>query len=285
MKDFLDSLRQQIGDRISSPIFGSFAIAWLIWNHAYLVVLFSDVDAHYRLQLAKQLAYPTAMELWMRTLVYPIASSLGYILLYPWISRVLLSYWDRRQTDLNNRRIAIQGKAVMTEEMRDALLQRVARERAEFRASIRQLEEELETLRKVRPPERDSDALIKEIAELSDKLAEAERAAASGKSTEKPDARPSIPVDLKKRVADLSDKDWEALSHLVHSVADTPAGSVTESMLVNTSQYSNSIARAYLSMAVGLGLLRQLSPEGEERTYEATENGYQFLLLTRAPRP
>src|SRR4051812_5718839 len=35
MKDFLDSLRSQIGDRINSPIFGSFVITWLCWNHQY----------------------------------------------------------------------------------------------------------------------------------------------------------------------------------------------------------------------------------------------------------
>lgn len=148
MKDFFESVWQQVKDRMSSPIFGAFFIAWLCWNHQYLVILFSDLPVEARFNLARVRLYPTETELWWRCLWWPLFSTLGYIVVYPPASIVFLMYWDRLQAIISNLRNKAQGNKLLTRAESDAL--RV--ENVEVRRKIREMEvkheQEIEALRR-----------------------------------------------------------------------------------------------------------------------------------------
>jgi hypothetical protein len=149
MKDFFESLRQQISDRMSSPVFGSFFISWICWNHRYLFVLFSDLPVEYRFTLAHSLLYPTSWAFWSHVVLWPILSTVGYILIYPRLSKPLLVYWDAQQKALADLRNAAQKKTLLTADESQKIILDAIDQRTKFEEILGRQAREIETLKNV----------------------------------------------------------------------------------------------------------------------------------------
>lgn len=103
MKEIFDSIKSTVADRIKSPLFGSFSIAWLIFNwKAVLTVLLSDYPIELRIENVYADYYYVGQLLW-----YPLAASLLYVLGFPYINHIfdlLLNRYINLKNDLNNKR-------------------------------------------------------------------------------------------------------------------------------------------------------------------------------------
>jgi hypothetical protein len=184
MKDFFDSIRQQIGDRMGSPLFGSFAIAWLCWNHQYLVILVSDLPVTYRFTLAGEIVYAAPWGIdprWgvlLKGIIWPGLSSLAYIIVYPHISKKLLEYWDTRQSEIENLRKTAQKKRLLTSEEGEAIILRSLEERERFAKQLAAQSAEVEAVRKASVNSATEGKLtqaVGKIAELEKALSDATR--------------------------------------------------------------------------------------------------------------
>lgn len=116
MKDEIKSVLSQLSDRLTSPIFGSFVISWLLWNHRYIFILLTDLPINARFSLIERTLYPDWQQLLGRGFIAPALMSLVYITWYQDLSRWILARWDRRQTMLNEARNEAQKKRRLTEQ-------------------------------------------------------------------------------------------------------------------------------------------------------------------------
>lgn len=152
MNDLLDSIRAQIYARLSSPLFGAFIISWIGWNHTYLFILFSDLPVHERFDLAERLLYPDLKAVILRGLCWPLVSSVGFILVYPFPSRWLFQYWHRREVETKKLRDEIEGQTLLTREESRKLILDSLKIRQEFEETIQKLKQELDIARSQQPP-------------------------------------------------------------------------------------------------------------------------------------
>jgi hypothetical protein len=167
MKEFFDSLRQQIADRMTSPIFGSFIISWIAWNHQYLIIIFTDLPVEYRFSLARGSFYATCWAGWWHFAVLPGITSLAYILLYPHFSKPLLIYWDKQQKALADLRNEAQKKTLLTVEESQKLILDSLEQRTKFEETLARQARELDTLRNLtkmtvapeKPPEKPAESI------------------------------------------------------------------------------------------------------------------------------
>ena len=166
MSDFFESVWAQIRDRMSSPVFGSFVIAWLCWNHQYFIIIFSDLPVDNRLRFAGDLLYSPSEMMWKRLIFYPSASCLGYIIIYPLLARYLLAYWDWQQTGIENLRKKAQGKRVLSVAESDAITLEIIQLRATSNEIISRQAREMEALRKVK----DESDLAKQLAGAHERM-------------------------------------------------------------------------------------------------------------------
>jgi hypothetical protein len=118
------------------------------------VIIFSDLPVEYRLKLASELLYlnppwglPRPFGFLLRGVLWPALASLGYIFIYPHASKLLLGYWDRRQTEISNLRKEAQKKELLTREEADRVIQSRIDERGRFTKQIDLLQQEIEVLR------------------------------------------------------------------------------------------------------------------------------------------
>ncbi len=147
MTDLIKSLRKQIKQRISSPLFGTFVLSWVCWNHQYLFILASDGTIESRLSLATRLVYPDILIGIWRVFLAPLLCTFLFIVLYPLLNAPLFRYWHRHQVALKEQRDKIEGAAILTRDESEKLLDTWRTAREEYLAKIQKLEKDSLALR------------------------------------------------------------------------------------------------------------------------------------------
>ena len=84
MKSVIDSIRLQLNERLNSPLFASFVLAWICWNHRFLTVLFSNLPVKERFELIDKQIYVSFWDKWGNGVLFPLVTSLLFILVYPY---------------------------------------------------------------------------------------------------------------------------------------------------------------------------------------------------------
>lgn len=143
----LKSARQQIVDRMSSPLLGSFVVAWCLWNYKFLVILFSSASVIKTFELIKTLAFPNLSSVLFQGFLWPAATALAYIFLYPYPARFVFGFTQRRQRDVNQLRQQIEDETLLTAEESRRIRNQVVTVEAAHRKEVDLLNEEVTKLR------------------------------------------------------------------------------------------------------------------------------------------
>lgn len=213
MKDILSSLRLQIYERLSSPLFGSFVVAWVCWNHRLLTILFSTLPVTERFHLIDTVHFPTTQAAWLIGFAYPMASALAFIFIYPFPSKWILAFWLKRQNELKKLRDEIEGQVLLTKKESQAIKSRALESNLKNEATIQQLRDELETakehIRKASEENaNDGDkATLRQSAELADantRIAELEGLLEASKKSVEPAQLEEGPHQVIKLLAEKS---------------------------------------------------------------------------------
>jgi hypothetical protein len=147
MKEIIDSIRLQIHERLSSPLFGSLLLAWIGWNHRFLTVLFSNLPVKERFDIIDNQLYATDWDKWGKALVCPVVTALLFILVYPYPAKWLYGYWHRRQREQKEIRDQIEAATLLTVEESLTIRKEVYRIQVERDETIRRLQSENRSLR------------------------------------------------------------------------------------------------------------------------------------------
>ena len=195
--DFIKSIKASLYDRTSSPLFGAFAISWLIWNHRVVITVLSSMEVEEKFAFIDQQLYP---EFWgsVGLLVgYPLLTSLLFIFAYPYPARWVYRFWRKRHKELREVRLEIDNETLLTLEESRSIRRRLTDVQEEHEKELRARAEELERVREVltkTSEERDKaqTEFEKAQSEAEAARAEAERAKLTAQAA---GATGSIPTD------------------------------------------------------------------------------------------
>jgi hypothetical protein len=158
--DLLKSAKETLAERLASPLLGGFAAAWCLWNYKFLVVLFSAAGVSQTFKLIETIAFPDTWSLVMRGTLYPLASALLYVFVYPYPARFVYAFTLKRQREVNQIKRQIEEETLLTLEQSRTL-------RAEYFELERKNQENI-------------DRLNSEISRLSAALDQAQKESQSG---------------------------------------------------------------------------------------------------------
>jgi hypothetical protein len=130
----------------NSPLFGSFVIAWLCWNHRFVVVLFSSLPIDQRLEFIDKHIYVDHWDKWEQGLLYPLATAVLFILIYPYPAKFFYGYWLKRQRELKQLRDKIEDASLLTLEDSRKIRMALLNNEVEYEDRIRRQAEEIEGL-------------------------------------------------------------------------------------------------------------------------------------------
>lgn len=246
-EEIVKSTQSHVNERLSSPLMGSFAFAWCLWNYKFLVVLVSAASVSQTFNLIDGLVFPDRWTMFFRGFLYPLISASAYIFLYPYPARIVYRFSRNRQRDINNIRRQIENETPLTLEESRNIRSEVFRSKNEHVQELDQKNREIELLNR---------QLVTLKASSSDKL----------------------PEPKNKVSADLLEPSQISMLGLV----DKNNGAVNENFLLKQSSVKKVQAEYDLGELVNLKLLtREYDPEQEWNVVSFTHEGRRALLASQ----
>jgi len=119
--DLLKSAKETLAERLASPLLGSFAVAWCVWNYKFLVILFSAAGVSQTFKLIETVAFPDTWSVLTRGALYPLLSALLYVFAYPYPARLVYAFTLQRQRDVNEVKRKVENETLLTLEQSRSL--------------------------------------------------------------------------------------------------------------------------------------------------------------------
>jgi hypothetical protein len=137
MKNIIESVRLQIYERLSSPLFGSFVISWAGWNYRFLFVLLSSLPIEKRFEFIDGHIYTAWWEILNDCIIKPALTAILFVLLYPRISKFFYKDWLQRQVETKELRDEIEKATLLTREESQAIRLEIIKTRDEYQQTRR----------------------------------------------------------------------------------------------------------------------------------------------------
>ena len=114
MDDLIKSIKAYLYDRATSPLFGTFAISWSIWNYKFLLVLVSSMPADEKINYISIFLYPSMHACVFPGAVYPLLTAMAFIFVYPYPARLVYSFTQNMQKELRDIKQKVEDKTLLT---------------------------------------------------------------------------------------------------------------------------------------------------------------------------
>ncbi len=120
MSEFFEAFRQQLKERVTSPLSGAFLVSWMIINYQFLTIIFSDVKPWVKFGFIKNHLFPDLLSIATWGFVAPLLAGSLYILVYPHPARWAMSYTLKQKKRTLEAKYEAEKLIPMTREEADA---------------------------------------------------------------------------------------------------------------------------------------------------------------------
>ena len=114
MEDLIKSIKAHLYDRATSPLIGTFAVSWALWNYRFVVTVFSSMDAHEKFDYISTFLYSSSEACLLTGILYPLLTTLAFIFVYPYPARYVYSFVRKRQKELKEIKQQIEDETPLT---------------------------------------------------------------------------------------------------------------------------------------------------------------------------
>jgi len=133
--DVTKSIKAQLYDRISSPLFSSFLISWAAWNYKFILVVLSSASTKEKFALV-EIVFPDTRALALQGAVFPLLTALAIIFLYPYPAKYIYKFSRLQHQELKIIQTQIDDATPMTKEEARKLRKEAMATAAELDAQI-----------------------------------------------------------------------------------------------------------------------------------------------------
>lgn len=147
MEDIIKDLKAHIGERVSSPLLGSFIISWCIWNYKFLIIILSSASVTATFRLISEVSFPDYLHVIGFGVIAPLCTALAYIYIYPIPAKKVYEYSLKRQTETAQIKQRIENETPLTVEKSLEIRQNMSRQMKEHYEEIEIKEAEISKLK------------------------------------------------------------------------------------------------------------------------------------------
>ncbi len=146
VKELLQSLSITLRQRLGNPLIGAFVISWAAWNFRFLMVVFGGDTSASKISYIDTHLYPSSWDWLALGIVYPGASSLAFVISYPFVNRWLLTFYGEQHKKTVEKLLFIEGTTPLSPEAADSLRLRTKKKEEHLQAMIKRQSEEIDDL-------------------------------------------------------------------------------------------------------------------------------------------
>lgn len=184
--DLIKTVKSQLYDRVTSPLFSCFFISWVGWNYKFILVLLSGLKVEEKFKYIDLNIYNSTYVIALHGILYPFLTALFVIYVYPYPARYTYAFYRRRQVELKAIQQQIDDDTPLTKEEAKKIRSDAFILNIEFEKEIEKLRDENISLR----------ALLKEkvTPEATEKVNEEIKKTEESSRNDEEDDRRYIPI-------------------------------------------------------------------------------------------
>ncbi|PKD39054.1 hypothetical protein CWO84_18610 [Methylomonas sp. Kb3] len=147
LDDLNKSIKIQLYERVSSPLLASFGIAWLGWNYRFVLVLLTSGSYTEKFTYIDANLFPTCRQILLTGTVYPLATALFMLFVYPVPAKYVYRYWRERQRELKEIQKQIDDETPLTREEAKQIRQAALKATLDHETEIQKQSDEIAKLK------------------------------------------------------------------------------------------------------------------------------------------
>lgn len=147
LDDLTKSIKAQLYERVSSPLIASFGIAWLGWNYRFVLVLLTSGTYTEKFAYIDANLFPTFQQILLTGTVYPLATALFMLFIYPFPAKYVYRYWRERQRELKEIQKQIDDETPLTREEAKQIRQAALKAALDHETEIERQSDEIARLK------------------------------------------------------------------------------------------------------------------------------------------
>jgi len=145
MDDFIRSIKAHLYDRVSSPLFGIFAISWVAWNYKFVIVVFSgSMKTIEKFDYISNVLYAAPEKYLFYGLILPAVTTIAFIYIYPWLAKKVFIKKINEEKLLYDIKQEVDNKKLLTLEDSIRIKKEAMRIEGDYNNEISRLKEERE---------------------------------------------------------------------------------------------------------------------------------------------
>ena len=98
--ELVKTVRLHLSERLTSPLMGAFVVSWCLWNYRTILVLLSEEPVLEKFRILHEVVYPDWQHNLGSGLVFPLATCLVYLFLYPYPAKLVYAYSRKKQREI-----------------------------------------------------------------------------------------------------------------------------------------------------------------------------------------
>lgn len=114
IEDISKSIKANMYERATSPLFGAFFVSWVIWSYEVILVLLSSMKVKEKITYIENEIYGGEWSLLLEGAIYPLISAVLFILIYPHPAKWVYEYWNNQQKKLKEIKQQIEDDTPLT---------------------------------------------------------------------------------------------------------------------------------------------------------------------------
>ncbi len=147
LDELVKTVRLHLSERLTSPLFGAFAVSWCAWNYRMILVLLSGEPVLGKFALIDGTLYADPSEIYLRGLLYPLLTALAYLFVYPYPAKWVYAFARKRQKEILETRRKIEDETPLTIEDSRKIRQQMASAEQVHHEGLERKEREIERLK------------------------------------------------------------------------------------------------------------------------------------------
>ena len=149
IEDVTKSIESSLYDRVSSPLFGAFTLSWGVWNYKLLLTLLSSMNVQSKIEHIETVLYSDYQALILIGFIYPLITSVLFILIYPFPAKFIYQYWHSQQIQLKTIKQNIEDETPLTIEESREIRREILNLESQYEAELNRRSAENDRLREL----------------------------------------------------------------------------------------------------------------------------------------
>jgi hypothetical protein len=143
IEDIVKSIKVNLYDRATSPLFVTFAISWVLWNYRLIVTLFTSMPVKEKFTYIDAVLYASPYATFGVGFCFPLLTAGVFIFVYPYPAKYVFEFWRNRQKELKEVKQKIEDETPLTIEESKQLRRQLFDIQGKHDMQQRQLSEEI----------------------------------------------------------------------------------------------------------------------------------------------